>query len=376
MTDSLPDCPLHPDTRVALRPDPLRWPADAGAALLAAGPAGFDMVELWLRQPDEAAARRLRAPVAAVTGWAARQGGAIGRQVAVALERLTAPRTAFAGIAKPRPLIMGIVNVTPDSFSDGGDHATATAAIAHGHALVAAGADLLDIGGESTRPGSDPVPETAELARVIPVIEGLKGCGVPLSIDSCKAGVMRRAVAAGATIINDVRALEGDPEALAAAADSGAWIILMHCLGEPKTMQDAPVYRDVVLDIFAYLEGRIVACEKAGIARQRIAVDPGIGFGKTLTHNVAILSGLGLYQSLGCPVLLGVSRKSFIGRLDGSRAAGMPPAPKERLGGSLAAALTGLDQGVDLLRVHDVAQTVQALSVWRALHGFSARDTA
>jgi dihydropteroate synthase len=264
---------------------------------------------------------------------------------------------------------MGIVNVTPDSFSDGGDHAKAASAIVHGEALVAAGADLLDIGGESTRPGADPVPEATEIARVVPVIEGLRDLGVPLSVDTCKAAVMERAVAAGATIINDVRALAADPRALAVAAASGASVVLMHCQGEPRTMQQAPRYDHVSLDIFDYLAGRIAACERAGIPRARIAIDPGIGFGKTLEHNLRILRDLALYQSLGCPLLLGVSRKSFIGRLDGSRASGAPPAPKERLGGSLAAALAGLDAGATLLRVHDAAATVQAVAVWRAIHG-------
>jgi dihydropteroate synthase len=195
---------------------------------------------------------------------------------------------------------------------------------------------------------------------------------VPLSIDTCKAVVMERAVAAGATVINDVRALTAEPRALEVAAASKAWIVLMHCLGEPKTMQQAPHYEHVMLDIHEYLAARIEACEAAGIPRARIAVDPGIGFGKTLEHNLEILRGLALFQSLGCPLLLGVSRKSFIGRLDGSRARGEPPAPKARLGGSLAAALAGLDAGADILRVHDVAETTQAVAVWRALHGIVA----
>jgi dihydropteroate synthase len=273
----------------------------------------------------------------------------------------------FAGIAKPRPLIMGIVNVTPDSFSDGGDYADPAKAIARGKALIAAGVDLIDIGGESTRPGSDPVPAEVELARVLPVIEGLADQGVPLSIDTCKALVMERAVAAGATVINDVRALTAEPRALEVAAASGAWVVLMHCLGEPKTMQQAPHYDHVMLDTYDYLAPRIEACEAAGIPRARIAIDPGIGFGKTLDHNLDILRNLALYQSLGCPLLLGVSRKSFIGRLDGSRASGVP---KDRLAGSVAAAMAGLDAGADILRVHDVAETLQAVAVWRALHGF------
>jgi dihydropteroate synthase len=369
----LPDHPLPADAKIALRPDPILWPAPAGGSPLAGGPGGFEILELLIREPGKRGdPASLRAPLATIRHWAAEQGGSIRVQIDAALLRLTAPRPPFAGIAKPRPLIMGIVNVTPDSFSDGGDHADPTSAIARGKALIAAGADLLDIGGESTRPGSDPVPEGIELARVLPVIEGLAGLGVPLSIDTCKATVMERAVAVGATIINDVRALTAEPRALEVAAASKAWIVLMHCLGEPKTMQQAPRYENVMLDIHDYLTARIEACEAAGIPRARIAVDPGIGFGKTLEHNLEILRGLALFQSLGCPLLLGVSRKSFIGRLDGSRARGEPPHPKQRLGGSLAAALAGLDAGADILRVHDVTETAQALAVWRALHGIVA----
>ena len=370
MTEHLSDRPLPAGTSIAIRPDPLLWPGPVGGGRLAGGPVGFETVELLIREPGQRASpASLRAPLRAIRDWAEYQRGDVRSAMETALLRLSQPRPPFAGIAMPRPLIMGIVNVTPDSFSDGGDHATAASAIAHGKKLIAAGADLLDIGGESTRPGSDPVPEAIELARVIPVITGLADCGAPLSIDTSKAVVMERALAAGATIINDVRALTGDPRAMEVAAASGAWVVLMHCLGDPKTMQQAPRYDHVTLDIFDYLAQRIEACEAAGIPRARIAVDPGIGFGKTLDHNLDILRNLALFQSLGCPLLLGVSRKSFIGRLDGSRAQDAPPQPKERLGGSLAAALAGLDAGTDILRVHDVAETAQAVAVWRALRG-------
>jgi len=356
-----------------VRPDPILWPADRdspeGALRLAGGPAHIERVELLVREESAsglrgpAHARRLHASVAELRGWAAGQGGQTLHAVSEALDKLSASRKPFAGIAHKRPLVMGVVNVTPDSFSDGGKHATAAAAIAHGRALAAAGADILDIGGESTRPGSDPVPEAEELRRVIPVIEGLKDCGAALSIDTTKAAVMTAATQAGAAIINDVRALEADPQALDAAAASDAWVVLMHCLGAPKTMQQAPRYDHVALDLFDYLAGRIEACEAAGIPRARIAVDPGIGFGKTLEHNLALLRGLALFQSLGCPVLLGVSRKSFIGRVTGASD------PGNRLSGSLAAAQAGLDAGADILRVHDVAETVQAVAVWKALKG-------
>lgn len=368
MNARLADLTLPAGTTIALRPDPILWPGPAGGLSLAGGPGGFETVELLIREPGKRAhPTSLRTPVATLRHWAAEQGGAIEMSVVTALERLSAPRVPFAGIAKARPLIMGIVNVTPDSFSDGGDYADSAAAIARGKALIEAGVDLIDIGGESTRPGSDPVPADVELARVLPVIEGLAGLGVPLSIDTCKALVMERAVAAGAAIINDVRALTAEPRTLEVAAASGAWVVLMHCLGEPKTMQQAPRYDHVMLDIYEYLARRIEACESAGMVRERIAVDPGIGFGKTLEHNLDILRNLALFQSLGCPLLLGVSRKSFISRLDGSRAA---PQPKDRMAGSIAAAMAGLDAGADILRVHDVAETAQAIAVWRALHGW------
>jgi dihydropteroate synthase len=356
-----------------VRPDPILWPADRDApdeALrLAGGPAHVERVELLIREESPngsrgpAHARSVHASVADLRGWAAGQGGHTLHAITEALDKLSAPRRPFAGLTDKRPLIMGVVNVTPDSFSDGGRHATAAAAIKHGQGLADAGADILDIGGESTRPGSDPVPEAEELRRVIPVIEGLAGCGAVLSIDTMKAGVMTAATRAGATIINDVRALEADPQALEAAAASGAWVVLMHCLGAPKTMQQSPHYDHVALDLFDYLASRIEACEAAGIPRGKIAVDPGIGFGKTLEHNLKLLRGLGLFQSLGCPVLLGVSRKSFIGRMTGETD------PNGRLPGSLAAALAGLDAGADILRVHDVTETVQAVAVWKALRG-------
>lgn len=370
MTARLVDSSLLAGAQIYLRPDPILWPGPLGAMPLAGGPGGFETAELLIREPARRAhPTSLRASLATIRQWAEEQGGATAASIAVALERLSAPRPSFAGLPTGWPLIMGIVNVTPDSFSDGGDHADAASAIAHGKALVAAGADLLDIGGESTRPGSDPVPEATEIARVLPVIEGLTGLGVPLSIDTSKAAVMERAVAAGASVINDVRALTAEPRALEVAAASGAAVVLMHCLGEPKTMQQAPHYDDVTLDIFDYLADRIAACEAAGIPRAKIAIDPGIGFGKTLAHNLRILRDLALYQSLGCPLLLGVSRKSFIGRLSGERAGGAPPQPKARLAGSIAAALAGLEAGANLLRVHDVSETVQAVAVWRALHG-------
>ena len=256
---------------------------------------------------------------------------------------------------------MGVVNVTPDSFSDGGDYIDPSVAIAHGFAQVEEGADILDIGGESTRPGATPVGIDEELARVIPVIEGLRGAGVPLSIDTRNAAIMQAALAAGASIINDVSALSHDADSMKIAAQSDAPIILMHAKGTPQDMQDAPHYEDVVVEVFDYLSSRIDACVEAGIARERLIVDPGIGFGKTLAHNLALMGQLGRFHQLGCPILLGASRKRFIGELTGT------PDPKDRMPGSVAAALAAVAQGVHILRVHDVGPTNQAIDVWQAI---------
>lgn len=271
------------------------------------------------------------------------------------------PPLSFAGLTLDRPILMGVVNVTPDSFSDGGDFIDPNAAIAQGKALAADGADILDIGGESTRPGSDPISVDEELRRVLPVIEGLVGTGALISIDTRRAEVMRRAVAAGAAIVNDVTALTGDPDAPAVCAELGVPVILMHMQGEPKTMQADPSYDDAALDIQAYMRGRIEALEAAGIPRDRIAVDPGIGFGKNLDHNLRILSAIDVFHELGVPVMLGASRKSFISKIDRDVPA------KQRVAGSIAAVIAAYDRGVQLFRVHDVAETRQALAVWRAI---------
>jgi dihydropteroate synthase len=279
------------------------------------------------------------------------------------LQRLQQPRIPIAGVAFDRPCVMGVVNVTPDSFSDGGRYLAPEAAVAHGVKLEAEGADILDIGGESTRPGSPPIDIGEECRRVLPVIEGLvKLVRIPLSIDTRNAEVMRRAAQAGARIINDVSALTHDPQSLQVAASTGLPIVLMHAQGDPRTMQHNPTYADVVLDVYDALESRVQACERAGIPPSHLIVDPGIGFGKTLAHNLALLASLTIFHGLGCAVLLGASRKSFIGRL--------PTAPSgDRLPGSLSAALLGTAQGVQILRVHDVAATRQALAVWEGARG-------
>ena len=257
--------------------------------------------------------------------------------------------------------VMGVVNVTPDSFSDGGEFLDPDAALAHGKALIAEGAEVLDVGGESTRPGAAAVGAAEELERVLPVIGGLAGEGVPISIDTSKAAVAAGALDAGAAIVNDVTAL-ADPEMGALCAERGCGLVLMHMQGTPRTMQEDPTYGDVVADVSAFLADRVRRATDAGVAEERIWVDPGIGFGKTLEHNLELIRRLGELRSLGRPILLGASRKSFLGKLTGREA-------DQRLGGSLAAAVLGRLAGADWVRVHDVAPTRDALLVAEAIAG-------
>lgn len=288
--------------------------------------------------------------------------GLDGVRLSEMLERISDSRSRVAGLGFDQVIIMGVVNVTPDSFSDGGQFLNAQAAIDHALRLEDEGALILDIGGESTRPNADPVPIDQELKRVIPVIEGLAGrVEARISIDTRNSKVMSEAHQAGADIINDVSALGHDPESLQVAAASGLPIILMHARGSPQVMQDNPVYENVLLDIFDYLEQRIELCESAGIERSRLVVDPGIGFGKTPEHNLALIRGLSLFHGLGVPLLVGASRKSFIGAVTGEGEA------QKRFPGSLAAALAAVQQGVQIIRVHDVAETAQAFKLWRAI---------
>ena len=334
--------------RAYLRPLPCALPRP-NARPLAGGLFGFAEVEILRRgAPPEIL------PVEAAE--------ALHPDEAEAIALLSTPRPALAGLDLAQPRIMGVVNATPDSFSDGGLLADTGAAVAHGLALALAGADILDIGGESTRPGAAPVGLDQELDRIIPVIEGLKaaGCRTPVSIDTRKAAVARAALEAGAVMFNDVSALTYDPHSAAVAATAPS-VCLMHAQGDPRTMQKDPRYGDVLLDVYDFLELRIASAEAAGIDRARMVIDPGIGFGKTLEHNLALIRRLSLFHGLGCAVMLGASRKRFIGTLSGVAEAG------NRAAGSVAAGLAGLAQGVQILRVHDVAETRQALEVWRAI---------
>ena len=275
----------------------------------------------------------------------------------------TSPQLDCAGriLKLDRTRVMGIVNVTPDSFSDGGEHAGTDAAVAHGLKLAAEGADILDIGGESTRPGSDSVGVEEELRRVVPVIERLaRETTLPISVDTYRPEVMRAAVAAGAGMVNDINALRSEG-ALDAVAELRVPVVLMHMLGEPRSMQDAPRYDDVVGEVHRFLAERIFAAEMAGIDRKRIIADPGFGFGKTGEHNLALLAQLQRFTELGVPVLAGLSRKRTIGDITGR------DDPRDRVHGSVAAHLVAAQRGAMLLRVHDVAATVDAIKVWQAV---------
>ena len=319
-------------------------PRPAGAVPLAGGP-------LWFAQLAEhrrGAELRL-VPVAAVP--------------AETVERLAAPRAPVCGLTLDRPRLMGVLNVTPDSFSDGGLHLGLPEALARAEAMAAAGADILDIGGESTRPGADPVPLAEEVARVVPVIAALRagGFALPISVDTRNAAVARAAFDAGADLFNDVSALTHDPDSLPLAAGAGCPVCLMHAQGDPKTMQEAPAYDDVLLDVMDFLEARVEAAEAGGIPRERLLVDPGIGFGKTAAHNVALVRGLAMLHGLGCAVLFGASRKRFIGTIGGA------VEPAARVPGSIAVALEALRRGAQVIRVHDVAETRQAIALWKEI---------
>ena len=277
------------------------------------------------------------------------------------LNRLTAHRPAICGIGFDAPSLMGILNVTPDSFSDGGQHNAPDRAIAHALAMQAAGAQIVDVGGESTRPGAAEVAVDDEIARTAPVIAAIRSqTALPLSIDTRKATVAQAAHNAGADLVNDVAGFTFDPALAPFCAKAALPVCVMHAQGTPEIMQNDPRYDNVALDIYDYLDTRVQALIAAGIPRTRIIVDPGIGFGKTLDHNLTLLQNLSLFHGLGCAVLLGASRKRFIGTIGGTDEAG------KRVHGSVAVALAGVAQGIQMLRVHDVAETAEALKLWQA----------
>ena len=319
----------------------------------------FDLVDVLFRgRPGR---RRVRLQQAVLARWAEKNAPGAADEIARLSARLGSPRGPVCGLALDRPRLMGVLNVTPDSFSDGGDHAARPDAIAHGRAMAAAGADIVDVGGESTRPGSQAPSEAEEMRRAVPVVRALAGDGILVSVDTRRAAVMEAALDAGARIVNDMSALGHDPAARTVVARRGAWVVLGHMQGTPETMQQEPRYADASLDVFDALAAHVDAAQAAGIRRSRIIVDPGIGFGKTVRHNLEVLRDLALFHGLGCPLLVGVSRKSFIGRLSAGEA------PKARLPGSLAAGVHALDEGAHILRVHDVAETRQALALWQGI---------
>jgi dihydropteroate synthase len=278
------------------------------------------------------------------------------------LQRLISARPALAGLDLSTPHLMGIVNVTPDSFSDGGRHFDPGVAVSAALAMVNAGASLIDIGGESTRPGAVLVPPEQEIARIVPVISALRAqSDVCISIDTRKAVVAQAAIDAGASLVNDVSGLTFDPDLAPLCSQAEVPVCVMHAQGDPTTMQKNPSYDNVLLDVFDFLERQIAGLETAGVPRSRIVVDPGIGFGKTIDHNLALLQNISIFHGLGCAILLGVSRKGFIGKL------GQQPDANARAPGSIAVGLAALAQGVQILRVHDVSETAQALRLWRAV---------
>lgn len=311
-------------------------PDPHGQHLLAGGWVRFSQVEVLSRGHAPVRSSDLPAPV---------------------LARLTAPRAPMVGLSLDRPRIMGIVNATPDSFSDGGRYDP----LEQGRQLIVDGADLLDIGGESTRPGAAEVAAADEIARIAPAIRAL-AAESPVSVDTRKAAVAQAALQAGAVLVNDVSGFNFDPDLPGLVAAVGVPVCLMHAQGLPATMQDNPRYDDVLLDVYDALEARIARAEAAGIPRARIVVDPGIGFGKTLAHNLAILRRISLYHGLGCAILLGVSRKGFIGTLGGAAQAA------DRAPGTLALTLAAAAQGIQIHRVHDVADIVQGLRLWQAVN--------
>ena len=322
-----------------------------GTALpLAGGSIAFSAVRVWEGEPG----RVRHAILSASAIQAAREP-----RVKELLDRLSAPRRAIAGVEMDSPRIMGIVNVTPDSFSDGGGYLEPAAAIGHARHLAESGADFIDIGGESTRPGAAPVPVEEELRRLVPVLSGLAGVKTPLSIDTRKPEVMRRAASIRADIINDISALSFSPDSLATAADLKKPVVLMHTKGDPKTMQDNPTYHDVVIEVYDYLEKRIEAALSAGLRHDSLIADPGIGFGKTGFHNASLLRNISLFHGLGVPLLTGTSRKRSLQAIAGGKSTAA----------SVASALDAISQGVQIVRVHDVAETRQALAIWSWLRG-------
>ena len=357
--DGISESAIYVVPRALLWGEPAERLIETGQAFRLGGNSlAFAAVEVVISHADHIV--RHASSVTAFDPWRQILKPAYKTRVSKLLEDLAFERPPFAGLQMDRTQIMGIVNVTPDSFSDGGDYVESDAAIAHAVKLAETGADILDIGGESTRPGASPVSPDEEQRRVLPVVKALAEKEFIVSIDTCHAATMGAALEAGATIVNDVTALKGDPAALDVVVKRNAPVVLMHMQGQPQSMQSDPSYMWAPVDVFDDLRERVETCVAAGLEKSSICIDPGIGFGKNDIHNLNLLNSLTILHGLGCPVMLGASRKSFIGRL------GKTKDPKNRLAGSIAAALSGAAQGMNILRVHDVAETRQALTIAQA----------
>ena len=330
---------------------------DGKVARLAGGLSWFAAVELLSVEGNQ----RVSAELVPVEGIEARLDDASKGQWKALTGQRAPLQLGERTVRLDQPLVMGIINATPDSFSDGGLFADAAAAAEAGARMAAQGAAIIDVGGESTRPGAKPVWEGDEIERIVPIIRQLAASGTAVSADTRKADVMTAAIDAGARLINDVSALTYDDRAPKVVAEARIPIILMHHQGSPETMQEDPRYDDVLVEVYLWLEQRINAAEAAGMERDKILVDPGFGFGKNVGHNLELMNGLALFHSLGCPIVLGASRKRTIGALSNEAPA------DQRLAGSLALALKAAEQGAQIIRVHDVSETVQALKVWRGL---------
>lgn len=354
--------------RLYLKPVGLEPARVHNARLLAGGPLSFSQCELlWRTTARPSAVSRCRASVDALEAWALSEGSSVTRWFDAALKRLTQPRPGVGGLAFDCPALMGVLNVTPDSFSDGGLFLDPSVATAHGRKMMEAGADIIDVGGESTRPRSDGTAVDEELARVIPVVSALAAAGAPISIDTRRSRVMAAALDAGAKLVNDVSALTADPDSLPLVATRNAPVVLMHMRGEPATMHLKTDYAHAPLDVYDELAARLESCVAAGIAAERVLLDPGLGFAKNSAQNALVMADLALYHGLGCVLAAGASRKGLVSAVKRSST------PQERLPASLAAAMLALDQGVQVLRVHDVAETAQALAVWCAVRGLPGR---
>lgn len=338
---------------------------------LAGGALSFHECELlWRTLARPAEVTRCRASVGALQAWARGEGPAVVAWFNRALKALTQPRAPIGHVSFETPVLMAVLNVTPDSFSDGGAFLDAASAIAHGRCMAEAGAGIVDVGGESTRPRSAATPEESELARVMPVVTALAGAGLCVSIDTRRSRVMAAALDGGAALVNDVSALKADSNSIALLAARGAPVVLMHMRGEPATMHLHTDYAHAPLDVYDELAERRDACVAGGIAVDKLVLDPGLGFAKNSAQNAQVMADLALYHGLGCSLLVGASRKGLVSAVKRGST------PQERLPASLAAALLAWEQGVQILRVHDVPETAQALAVWRAVRGLGDAGAA